>query len=236
MILTITVTEERNRAQYTLPFRLRGAARVGSFVGRRDLLASLRAQMLTVRNQNRRGVLVLTGLGGIGKSQLAIEFAIQNQDEFTAAFWVDCHSSTTLRLSFANIAEQIPLPEILQPDGRLPAEASSIDAAVKAVKDWFEQTPNSKWLLILDNLDQHMPTSSNDHSEKGSREPDFRDYMPASSHGTVLITTRLSRFGQLGFTIEVKNMDLIDAVAIFQNCAGYSMPQDSTSLSHARVF
>ena len=84
---------------------------------------------------------------------------------------------------------------------------------VADVLDWLARPDNIDWLLIFDNVDQDV-----DHgSETGAY--DVRRYFPGD-HGSVLITTRLSRLAQLGKSQRVRKVDEQLGKAIFEQWYG----------------
>jgi hypothetical protein len=86
------------------------------------------------------GVAALTGMGGVGKTQIAAHFAHEHRGEHTAVLWASAASQETLVSDFAVIASRLNLPEKDEKDQAL---------AVAAVKRWLEATGG--WLLIFDN-------------------------------------------------------------------------------------
>ncbi|KAL4946961.1 P-loop containing nucleoside triphosphate hydrolase protein [Aspergillus filifer] len=113
--------------------------------------------------------LVLGGMGGIGKTQLAIAYAKSRHQLYDSVLWLNAGSEATLRDSFLSIAKQIF--RLQQPD-KLQAEAAVIHTC-----QWLSDTRNRRWLLIFDNYDD-------------PDEFEIKKYFPFASHGVVLITTR----------------------------------------------
>src|SRR5947209_16253115 len=101
-------------------------------------------------HQKGAGVLsqpqALSGLGGIGKTQTALEYSYRYRHEYHAIFWIRAESEAALNTSYAEIAKRLELAEQKVPDA---------DKVVQAVKHWLEQ--QEQWLLIFDNAD--TPTS-----------------------------------------------------------------------------
>lgn len=138
-------------------------------------------------------MVVVHGLGGLGKTQLVIDFARRHAATFSAIFWLDGRSEDRLRQSIAGCVRRIPEHQI--PDvARFQAKALSkedLDAAVTRMMEWLARSDNTDWLLIFDNVDQ-------DHEQGGSTGAyDLKAYLPAN-HGSVLVTSRLSHLSQLG--------------------------------------
>lgn len=220
---SIAEREERPSDKYRVPFRLRGAPVVDSFVGRSDILQQLDNLTIASPETGRRKLIVLHGLGGIGKTQIAIEHAFRNQDVYTAIFWLNGKSEDVLKLGLARIAEQIPLPTVLDTKGMVYSGEAGIQAAVTAVVQWLEDSENTSWLLILDNVDSQAPY---DELVTGDNEYyDVRRFLPAASHGTILLTTRLSRLSQLGKAVSVGEINMIDGIQILRQVAGQSIPK-----------
>lgn len=135
---------------------------------------------------------MLHGLGGVGKTQLAVDFTRRHQAAFSTVFWLDGRAEDRLRQSIAGCVDRIPEGQVpssvrQQAEGR---SAEDLNAAVAGVMTWLGRDDNRDWLLVFDNVDL-------DHDQdraKGSY--DVRKYVPWD-HGAVLITTRLSRLAQL---------------------------------------
>src|SRR5579864_518822 len=93
------------------------------FTGREDVLAQLHRALqadATVALSHSQGI---SGLGGIGKTQTAVEYAYRYRQEYQSIFWVRADSSSALMADFVSIADQLQLPERTQPDQRLIVEA-----------------------------------------------------------------------------------------------------------------
>jgi tetratricopeptide (TPR) repeat protein len=113
---------------------------------------------------------VLCGLGGVGKTQMAIEYANANRTKYTAGFWVAAETDAHINAGFAAIAKHLELPAAALPDQKL-----SVDAA----KRWLNE--NKGWLLIFDNAD--IPAL-------------IKDFIPRVGNGHVILTSRESLPGE----------------------------------------
>jgi tetratricopeptide (TPR) repeat protein len=103
-------------------------ARNEYFSGRDDFLEALHKLTAPVR--------AIQGLGGLGKTQTAIEFAYRYLGEYTAGFWMTADSRDALVSGFAALGDQ---------------KEQDLAKAARGALRWFEE--NSGWLLILDNVD-----------------------------------------------------------------------------------
>ncbi len=100
-----------------------------------------------------RRTVVLHGLGGIGKTQLSIEYARRHKDSYSAIFWLNITDEDSLKQSFAKVARQI-LRE--HPSASWLSDVNTkenLDEVVVAVKAWLSRPNNTRWLIIYDNYD-----------------------------------------------------------------------------------
>ena len=159
-----------------------------------------------------RSTVVLHGLGGIGKTQLAIAYAKRHKEKYTAIFWLNANHVDSLKLSFRDIAQQVlkhhPSTSVLASvdlDGDL-------DQVVNAVKAWLDLPKNTRWLIIYDNYDNPKISGNPD-----SLTVDLRQFLPRSDHGSVVITTRSSQVS-LGQYIHIRKLSNIqEGIEILSN-------------------
>ncbi|KAH7132768.1 acyl transferase/acyl hydrolase/lysophospholipase, partial [Dactylonectria macrodidyma] len=212
---------------YKTPFSLDGVPASSNFVERPSDTADLERYLLPRRSHSRqtRKVFVLHGLGGVGKTQLAIDFARRHQAAFSSVFWLDGRSEDRLRGSIAGCINRIPKGQIPSTD-RNQSEAhgkDDLDAAVARVMEWLARPDNGDWLLIFDNVDQ-------DHEQGGMTGAyDLRRYLPGD-HGAILVTTRLSRLAQLGESRRLTKVDLSLSRTIFGKWYGGKLGSDCDQL------
>jgi len=125
----------------TLPYPSLGSL----FKGRDDFLTTLRQSLRRTAADGHATAITgraLHGLGGVGKTRLAVEYAWRHESEYTALLFISGDTPQTLE---ANIAQLIGPLAI-----ELPADLPQ-DAAVAAALDWLADNPG--WFLIIDNLD-----------------------------------------------------------------------------------
>src|SRR6266568_4763212 len=170
------------------------------FTGRDELLDRLDKQFFPEAQEHpaapRRAALTqpkaIKGLGGIGKTQIAVEYTYRShdRDRYTHTFWINAASEETLLTSFVALAELLPaFPMKVETDQR---------KLVEAIKRWLEQC-QERWLLIFDNADEVALV---------------RDYLPKLGNGSILLTTRAYAVGSLATSIEVETMGFLEGTQL----------------------
>jgi hypothetical protein len=98
---------------------------------------------------------VLHGLGGIGKTQLAVEFTWRHHRKFSSVFWFNGSSEVSLKLSIARCAGRIPASQISDASRTFSMSSEGdIDEVVMEVMGWLAQPDNTEWLMVFDNVDR----------------------------------------------------------------------------------
>src|SRR4051812_37919333 len=113
------------------------------FKGREDFLTRLHESLR--RSSDGRTAIVskaLYGLGGIGKTRAAVEYAWAHQDDYTALLFVIAEAPEALDRNIAALTGPLMLPKF---------HTAEQEVRVQAVVDWLNTYPG--WLLILDNVD-----------------------------------------------------------------------------------
>jgi AAA ATPase domain len=186
---------------------------IEEFVGRGGDLDRL-WDILQPQKSNIRKVLVLHGLGGIGKTQLAIRFARMHKDDYSAIFWLNGKDRGTLAQSLASILPKLPGTD--HPRGNPENEEATEQQARQTLK-WLAADGNSKWLLIFDNIDRYSPRCA-----QGKEGYDIAEFFPPSDHGSIIITTRLTELRELGKPYPVQKLGIEEAVELLINSSGYT--------------
>jgi tetratricopeptide (TPR) repeat protein len=158
------------------------------FTGREAELQAIETTLRQGKNAAVGQIQALSGLGGIGKTQMALEYAYRHRQDYRYVFWVLADTRETLNAAYSLMAEQLNLPGKNQPE---------LHYIVTAVKSWLER--NEGWLLILDNADDL------------SILPDFLPLSTASGH--VLLTTRSQALGRLAERIEARKLDTKEGIS-----------------------
>jgi class 3 adenylate cyclase/Tfp pilus assembly protein PilF/DNA-binding XRE family transcriptional regulator len=193
-----------NTPLWNVPFR-----RNPFFTGRISLLERLHDQLNRGQSAALTQSHALTGLGGIGKTQSAVEYAYRYRNEYSAIFWVRAASRETLVADYIAIARLLSLPGQDDQDQM---------QTVAATKRWLEQHGN--WLLILDNADTL------------SLLPDF---LPDAGHGHLLLTTRVQATGKIAVNLPVEKMEASEGMQLLLHRAKLLVPGESQDNLSAAV-
>ncbi|TPX13257.1 uncharacterized protein E0L32_006230 [Thyridium curvatum] len=218
-------TNPTTHSPYRIPFSLQGVPASEHYVHRPTDMFEIEKKLLPNTDQIRkRRIFALYGLGGIGKTQLAANFARRHQGAFDSIFWLDGRSEQQLKQSFVQCAKRIPEVQIPGRSRTITTSLSQdeINAITANTIAWLSRPDNTRWLLIFDNVDQDW---------EGGQETgacDIRQYIPSSDHGSILVTTRLSRLMQLGDSKHLRKVDPGLARAIFEKWSEITLSMDRT--------
>jgi hypothetical protein len=174
---------------------------VDHFVGRSDELAAIYKEL---QHDGSRKTVVVHGLGGMGKTQLALAYAQRHKDEYSAVFWVNSKSKDTLKQGYALAVRRIYRDHPWLVHLKAVTEGSDLDQAAEAVKLWLSSAGNDRWLVIYDNYDTPKLPG---HDEPGTF--DIWPFLPEADQGAILITTRSSQL-LLGRCVAVKKLREIE--------------------------
>jgi AAA+ ATPase superfamily predicted ATPase len=195
---------------FSIPFSLSVVSDIEHFVAREDELREIHKAL---SGDGSRHTVVLYGLGGIGKTQLAITYAKRHKDNYSAIFWLNIKDEDSLKQSFANVAKQILRA---YPSARWLSTVNmkNLDNVIDAVKAWLGLPYNTRWLVIYDNYDNPKLVSNKDPAAV-----DITKFLPEVYQGSVLITTRSSEV-EIGHLIQVIKLgDVRDSLKILLNAS-----------------
>ncbi|KAJ6261505.1 hypothetical protein Dda_4175 [Drechslerella dactyloides] len=191
----------------TLPFHQNP-----DFVNRGDTLTEI-----DKRCSRPGGRAALVGLGGVGKSQLAIEyfFNVREKPQRIQVFWVYGSSTAKFVAAYKDIADKLQLP------GRDDSTANMLHL----VHNWLCSEDSGRWFMVLDSADDKNLFFPQEHSaaSKGSVSSiKLADFLPKSQNGSILITSRnrdLARklIGRDIDVLEIQQMSLDEGLRLLQN-------------------
>ncbi|GGP11417.1 tetratricopeptide repeat protein [Nonomuraea glycinis] len=167
-----------------------------NFTGRADLLAELRKSINTVTAVVAQPQ-ALQGLGGVGKTQLAIEYAWQYRAHYDLVFWISADQPILVPSSLAAMGPFLGLPQA----------TGTEQATQQVIRSLESGTPYRKWLVIFDNAEE---------------PDDIKDLLPRGP-GHVLITSRNSRWSDHEPTIQVDVFNREESVEFLLKRLGRSM-------------
>ena len=150
------------------------------FTGREQILERLAERLNAGETMRLAQTQAISGLGGIGKTQTAIEYAYRFREHYHDILWARADTRENLIQEYVAIARLLQLPEQHQQDQ---------PRIVEGVKRWLGE--QRQWLLILDNVDDLNIV---------------RDFLPETYSGHILLTTRAWAMGQLAKRLELDRM------------------------------
>lgn len=171
--------------------------RIEHFVGRDDDMVKI---CEALQYDGARKTAVVHGLGGMGKTQLALAYEKRHREEYSAAFWINSKDVNTLQQGYVAAAKRIYRDHPLLIDFKAAAEGSDLAEAMETVRRWLNHPKNTRWLIIYDNYDTPILPGRDDPGTFN-----IRSFLPEVDHGAILITTRSSQL-ELGSPIAVKKL------------------------------
>ncbi|KAJ3946940.1 uncharacterized protein N0V96_003316 [Colletotrichum fioriniae] len=167
--------------------------------------------------------LVLTGLGGVGKTQIATAFAYDayNAGRYATVLWVFAVDEQEVIKSFTQLAKTLGLfPKLsksLEDRGQ-----QNMPPMALALLQWLsreEEQRSSRWLLVFDNVDD-------------LDNLDVSRFFPRVPWGHILITSRRKEARRLDRQVEVGMMDETEAVTLLKNCSGRRGDDEEEAARH----
>ncbi|KAJ5827849.1 hypothetical protein N7447_004612 [Penicillium robsamsonii] len=164
--------------------------------------------------------IVLVGLGGVGKSRLAIEYChrVRQQSPDTWVFWVHASNAARCEESLRNLADRTKIP------GRQDRNSNIF----QLFGNWLQDGEIGNWILVLDNVDDdellRKPLSTQMEAQANTRhaptQPPLR-YLLGCSNGSTIITSRnrgvaLELAGHKKHLIDVQPMNTAEALVLLR--------------------
>jgi hypothetical protein len=214
------------RDEFRIPLQL-DQPMVTHFTGRETYLNRLNEMIASngaISGHSVTNIIVILASGGMGKTQLVLQYISRHPKLFSAVFWVNASSLETTQTSFISIAEQLikhyakmqtgTLPDyfsiarrldmvgLIDEKGRIVVGEDSPTLVVKAIKSWLALDGNDKWLIVFDNVDD---LESFDVSQS---------FPYKNSLGNVIITTRRRDCMDYGKGFELKEMEERESIEL----------------------
>ncbi|KAI1482964.1 P-loop containing nucleoside triphosphate hydrolase protein [Daldinia eschscholtzii] len=135
----------------------------------------------------------LYGAGGVGKTQIALQYIYDHLDRYPAIFWMAADSLSTLTQSYVDAAKQLQI----EPSGSQREQ----DAVVQSFKSWLSDT-SANWIIVYDNVDDLSI---------------LRSFWPPTHRGTVIITSRDPASARLAMSsVQVRSMTEEEGLDLFR--------------------
>lgn len=204
-----------------------------NFTGREQVLLQIHE---VLQGAPHKQIAVLHGLGGIGKTQIATQYAYSYAKDYTSVWWVNAKTTSSLSRDFLKIAQELILhharvrtrtgqkpdyswvaallgmpPGAIDETGKLVGLVDT-GPVIEAVRSWLADPGNQKWLLVIDNYDD-------------LENVNIVDFLPTRSSGSVIITSRARDSQRLGKGLEVEEIEQGDGVELLRKSAGTKMDQ-----------
>ncbi len=178
------------------------------FTGREDTLRILHDHFASI--QSSRSIQALSGTDGIGKTEIAVEYAYRFKDKYEAIFWIRADAPDLFAADVTVMANQL---------GILQRERSDEQRLFLAVKRWLQQ--HDHWLLLLDNLEDFA------HIEQ---------LIPFECNGHILLTTRRQATGRVAQSTPVRQMAINESTLFLLRRAKFITEQrQATSTDYAQA-
>ncbi|MEU4065318.1 FxSxx-COOH system tetratricopeptide repeat protein [Streptomyces wedmorensis] len=178
-----------------------------NFVGREDVLAQVREQLLT---GDTSAVLphTLHGMGGVGKSQIAIEYVYRYAADYDVVWWIPSEQPTMILTALTELAQRMGLNV-----------SNEANRAVPAVREALRRgDPYSRWLLVFDNAENVEAV---------------RPYFPTGGTGKILITSRNQEWDRVARTLSVDVFTREESKALLRRRARDLSDTDADKLAEA---
>ena len=197
-------------------FKVPTESKVSKFVGRKHLLEEIATCFApAISSQCTTPIkLALFGMGGIGKSQIALEYCFQeySSKRIETVFWINAHSEESVVASLTKVAALIG-----QSEQRLTTAEEKVEYVMTSLQVW-----PCPFLLVFDNYD----------------DPEFDNilqYTPAVGTGAILFTSRLFATGDIfESSIAVDVMDPAEALDLLKSRCGLKTPLAAAEEDNAK--
>jgi tetratricopeptide (TPR) repeat protein len=177
-----------------------------NFTGRKELLTRLHERM----QHGTTAVLpeALHGMGGVGKSQLAVEYVYLHQNEYDLVWWIPAERPAQVGAALVELAQRMKLPVGTEANTSVPAVREALRLG----------RPYANWLLIFDNADS--PES-------------VRSYFPTGGPGSIMVTSRNPQWANVARPLEVDVFAREESIALLQRRGPELDRDDANRLAEA---
>ena len=178
------------------------------FVGREDFLAELH-DMMSERRETAVLPQAIHGMGGVGKSQIAIEYVHRHSKEYDLVWWIPAEETGQILTSLTRLAQRLKLDVSPEANAAVPAVQEALSTGAAGYRDW---------LLIFDNAED--PT-------------EVRRFFPTGGAGRILVTSRNMEWERATRALEVAVFDRAESIALLRDRNPDLPHADANSLAEA---
>ncbi|MFF5217335.1 FxSxx-COOH system tetratricopeptide repeat protein [Micromonospora sp. NPDC000442] len=156
------------------------------FIGRDEELRRLR-RLLQAGASRGYSLVALRGMGGVGKSQIALEYVHRFRTAYDLVFWIEADPKALVDSSLVDLGERMGLPE-----------AVNIPAAIRQVHDTLIRGDRyPRWLLVFDNVADYR---------------EIEEFLPQGGRGHIIITARERTWEESAETIEISPFSRAESI------------------------
>ncbi|MEV6508186.1 FxSxx-COOH system tetratricopeptide repeat protein [Streptomyces sp. NPDC051642] len=185
-----------------------------SFVGRTALLQAVEDQ-LGARDTAAVLPHALHGLGGVGKSQLALEYVYRHQRDYKLICWIPAERESLILTALAGLAVRLRLTPAGQDGGGAPAANTAVPAVLEALSTGVSY---DNWLLIFDNAENVEVV---------------RNYFPTNGPGKIIVTSRNPDWQRVATPLPVNVFEREESIELLQKRSPDLSPADADLLAAA---
>ncbi len=164
------------------------------FTGREELIQHLRRNLTAGTATALTQTAAIHGLGGVGKTQLAIEYAYRFKDDYDVVWWLRAEDPVLLAGDCTALARALDLDE---------KDAREQAIIIEAVRRWLET--HGRWLLVYDNAEDPKVV---------------RDALPRAPTGHVLITSRNPAWGGIAQALPLDRWPRAESIRFLRERRG----------------
>ncbi|MDW5328218.1 FxSxx-COOH system tetratricopeptide repeat protein [Plantactinospora sp. KLBMP9567] len=177
------------------------------FTGRDENLRTLR-QLLRSGTSRGYSLVALHGMGGVGKSQIALEYVHRFRTAYDLVFWIEADPQIFIDTQLVELGERMGLPE-----------QANVPAAIRQVLDTLVRGDRyPRWLLVFDNVADYR---------------EIEDFLPQGGRGHIIITAREKTWEEGAETIEISPFSRAESIEQLQRRAPDISHRDADRVAEA---
>jgi hypothetical protein len=178
------------------------------FTGREEFLETLHNE-LSERRQTAVLPQAIHGMGGVGKSQIAIEYVHRHSREFDLVWWIPAEEDGQILTSLTKLAQRLKLDVSPEANAAVPAVQQALSTGATGYRDW---------LLVFDNAEDPA---------------EARKYFPTGGAGRILVTSRNPDWERGTRALEVDVFTREESITFLRNRNADLVDDDADRLAEA---